>query len=166
MVTGDAHGYEVAVTTMPRHKLEEFALRAATTLEQLEEENAELQMNLDDTKKVDPKVISGWREWCQIVDQEREKWAATATRLSEDIQEITASQEECIMASNHLMSALKEIAERAKEDSEEGSNSKAMRKGLTMIEQIASDAMEMHLSKQEQLAALPAPQDEIAHDES
>ena len=112
-------------------------------------------MNVDDTKKVDPEVISGWRRWSQIVDQEREKWADTATDLSDKLQEMTASQEEGIITIQRLIAALEDISSKAREDSEEGTNSKAMRKCLQAIENIASDAIHRYSTRQEEPTGIP-----------
>jgi glucuronate isomerase len=142
MVTAaDNHSYEIAVSTMPRKKLEEFALQAARTMEVLEKENLQLTQDIDDSKKIDIEVINGWRSWSQVIDEEREKWASIATRLSEENQGINKEYQQAVQVIEALLELLGTIASQAGEDSEEGSNAKSMRRCLRKITKMANSAI-------------------------
>lgn len=163
----DPHSYHVAVTTMTRKMLEEFAIRAAEAMESLEQENAALRSDLDDAMKVDPEVIAGWRRWSQIVDEEREKWADTATRLTEEKLDLKAKLTNALEDSTNLAENIKVIIDRANEDSEEGTNSKAMRKGLVAIAKQGETALSSYNNSITSPEPLPEPeQDTATNDQS
>lgn len=131
--SANSHQYESAVTTMPRKQLEEFALIAARTMETLEQENLQLKQDLDDSQKIDIEVINGWRTWTQMVDEEREKWAAIATRLSEENQGLSEEYKQAVDVIEKILDILGTFQEQAAEDSEDGSNAKSMRRTLKKI---------------------------------
>lgn len=67
----------VDLSTVSREQLEEFVTDSMSKLDRLEDAVKTLASQV----KIDPEVIEGWRNWIDIVDEERKKWADTATRL-------------------------------------------------------------------------------------
>jgi len=136
--------YETAVKHMTRRKLEEYAVAAAETLERLENENSQLRRDIQLAQVVDMDVIKGWQRWSQIADEEREKWADTATRLTGENEHLKGFMDLVERASGGILVALTDIGTMASEESEEGTNQKAMRKGLKKITQLAKEARQAY----------------------
>jgi len=167
MVTAaDPHQYETAIATMPRKKLEEFALQAARAMEVLEQENMQLTQDVDDAKKIDMDVINGWRDWTQVIDEEREKWAAMATRLSEENQGANAELQQAVQVIETLLELLGNIASMAEEDSEDGSNAKSMRRGLKKIAKMSNAAIARYAVVEEGEPDDSRPDDEKTDEEA
>jgi D-ribose pyranose/furanose isomerase RbsD len=167
MVTAaDPHQYETAIATMPRKKLEEFALQAARAMEVLEQENMQLTQDVDDAKKIDMDVINGWRDWTQVIDEEREKWAAMATRLSEENQGANAELQQAVQVIETLLELLGNIASMAEEDSEDGSNAKSMRRGLKKIAKMSNAAIARYAVVEEEEPDDSRPDDEKTDEEA
>ena len=167
MVTAaDPHQYETAIATMPRKKLEEFALQAARAMEVLEQENMQLTQDVDDAKKIDMDVINGWRDWTQVIDEEREKWAAMATRLSEENQGANAELQQAVQVIETLLELLGNIASMAEEDSEDGSNAKSMRRGLKKIAKMSNAAIARYAVVEEEEPDDSRPDDENTDEEA
>ena len=129
---------------MTRRKLEEYAVAAAETLERLENENSQLRRDIQLAQVVDMDVIKGWQRWSQIADEEREKWADTATRLTGENEHLKGFMDLVERASGGILVALTDIGTMASEESEEGTNQKAMRKGLKKITQLAKEARQAY----------------------
>lgn len=136
--------YEAAVKQMTRLKLEEYTVAATKTLERLEHENDQLCQDIQSAKMVDMDVIKGWRRWSQIVDEEREKWANTATRLTGEKEHLTGFMNLVEKASEDILVALKDIGQMATDDSEDGTNQKAMRKTLHKIAKLSKEACQSY----------------------
>jgi len=133
--------YDLAASTMTRKQLEDFSIKAAKAMERLESENAKLRQDIDTAKKVDIDVITGWRRWMQTIDEERERWADMATRLSAENQDLKQKISSTEEESGELIRVIESIAEIALSESEDGTNAKGMRKGLKTIEKMASNVV-------------------------
>ena len=135
--------YKVAVSNMPSRELRAFAVKAAETLEVLECQNAQLRDDLDTALTVDLDVIKNWRGWCETLDQERDKWSKTATRLSvenTELQEQISQLEGTILTT---IETLKNIIDRtnAAASAPKGKEPQ-LRTGLADIRKLAKDSSE------------------------
>jgi hypothetical protein len=141
--------YEVAVSNMARRELRAFAIKAAETLEVLERENARLKDDIQTALTVDMEVIKNWRGWCATVNEERDKWADTATRLTVENRQLESHIEQLDHVNSSLLKALRNIAERAAADSGKGTTGKTMRGGLEEIQELADGAIAKHAPQSE-----------------
>lgn len=164
MVATNQHSYESAVSTMPRSQLEKFSLQAANTMEELERENEQLKMDIADVQKIDIEVINGWREWHQTVDEEREKWAEMATRLSTEKQQVEQDYKKAVEVIESLLEVLNAIEATALEHSGHGTKTLDLRAGHKKIVKRVKEAVDKYAVIEEESEAEPSAEDS-AHEE-
>lgn len=151
--------YEQAVTTMPRTQLEKFSLQAANTMEELERENEQLKMDINDVQKIDIDVINGWRQWHQTVDEEREKWAEMATRLSTEKQILEQDYKKSVEVIESLLEVLSAIEATALEHSKQGTKTLDLRSGHKKIVKRVKEAVDKYAVIEEESEAYPSAED-------
>lgn len=159
MVAENQESYNTAISTMPRTQLEKFALQAANAMEELERENAQLKQDIDDVQKIDIKVIDGWRQWSQTVDEEREKWADTATRLSTEKQEIKEEYENAVETIENILEYLGDIESVAIEHSKEGSKVLLLRTGYKKLLKMIKEVVDKYAVVEEESEAETSAED-------
>jgi chromosome segregation ATPase len=161
MVDPNPHSYENAVTTLPRTKLEEFALQAVQTMEDLERENKQLERDIEDVQKIDIDVIKGWREWIQTVNKDHEKWIDIATTLSTEKQEIKEKYRAATETIENIMESLGKIETIALAHSGEGTKTLQLRTGYKKLLKIIEEIVDKHsATEEESKAGAPADDDE------
>jgi archaellum component FlaC len=162
----------VDITTVPREDLEAFAVDAMNRLISLENNLKTLEEQLT----VDPEVIEQWREWLATVDGEREKWAATATRLSGEVRDERQENSRLFQTVKDLTVTLERIHDKSKRVSEEGTRTIDLQRTAKEVREQAGAAMveayesvlgwpdEVDVSPSPQLAEPPEeePEDEAA----
>jgi DNA repair exonuclease SbcCD ATPase subunit len=125
------------LSTVPREDLEAFAADAMQRLESLGDNLQRLEEQL----KVDPEVIDQWREWLATVDAEREKWAATSTRLSGELHDEKQHNARLFQHGKDLTVTLERIHDKAKRVSGEKTRTLDLKRAVGEIQQQASAAM-------------------------
>ena len=159
MVATNSHEYKNAVSVMTRTQLEKFALQATQTMEDLDSENAQLKMDVDDVKKIDVEVIEGWRQWSQALDEEREKWADLATRVSAEKQQLSKEHQHAIKIIESLLRTLGDIEIIAIDRSEEGIKPPQLRSGYKKIARMTQEAVDKYSEMDKKSEAKPLAED-------
>jgi len=145
--------YREAVAMMPRSKLENFVFEAANAMEDLEQENAQLRMDIDDVKKIDVEVIDGWRQWNQTLDEEREKWANLATDLSTEKYFLNEKIKRAREIIKSLLRTIGDMEINAMEYSQEGTKVLQLRTGYKKLLKMTKDAVDRYSNIDEELEA-------------
>lgn len=146
---------------MPRTQLEKFVLQATQAMEELEQENAQLNMDIDDVKKIDIEVIDGWRKWNHELSEEREKWADLATRLSVEKQQLNKEYQLSIKIIENLLRALGDIEIIATERTEEGTKPPQLRSGYKKIVRITQEAVDKYSRIDKESEAEPLAEESV-----
>lgn len=133
---------QINTTDMTRYDLEQFAWKAAAKLTLLQNKFEELQEALELSARVDPEVLLGWQAWIETLDQERNKWANSATRLSEQNTKLKDENKRIFQKLQELAEQIKQINRIAQENYNDKNKKKTgFQQGFKKIHTITQNAL-------------------------
>jgi hypothetical protein len=130
--------YEVGIKNMIRRDLEEFATKAAKTMETLENENRQLRFDIETAKTIDLDVINQWRDWTSTMDAERERWAELATNISIENKKLLEENKRMRYISERILETLDSIAKIAHDHADPKRQSMSLVRTLEQIKDAAN----------------------------
>jgi hypothetical protein len=128
---------ELNLSTIDREELEAFTAEALVRMNNLESTVQRLEEQL----QVDPDVIDGWRDWCATVEDERKKWADTATELERKLKAECKENSRLFQAVKDLTIGMERIHDAARRVKNPKARTLDLKRAIDSIHEQAGAAM-------------------------